>query len=96
MHDQSKLFEGSTIKNANPADFSLVVPLTAEKDESIVITLLSDLDTSVASGITTQQLKSFDMYVQTGSSTFKLQSAVITSANFAFNPREQFVVELEG
>ena len=36
------------------------------------------------------------MYVQTGSSVFKLENAVITSGNFAFNPREQFVVELEG
>jgi hypothetical protein len=90
------MFEGSTITKANPASFSFTVPLTEEKDESIVIDLLRDIVTTAEAGITTQQLKSFDMYVQTGSSTFKLQSAVITSANFAFNPREQFVVELEG
>ena len=96
LHDQSKMFEGSTITKANPASFSFTVPLTEEKDESIVIDLLRDIVTTAEAGITTQQLKSFDMYVQTGSSTFKLQSAVITSANFAFNPREQFVVELEG
>ena len=89
LHDQSKMFEGSTITKANPASFSFTVPLTIEKDESIVIDLLSDL-------VNNEQLKSFDMYVQTGSSVFKLESAVITSGNFAFNPREQFVVELEG
>ena len=89
LHDQSKMFEGSTITRANPASFSFTVPLTIEKDESIVIDLLSDL-------VNNEQLKSFDMYVQTGSSTFKLENAVITSGNFAFNPREQFVVELEG
>jgi len=83
------MFEGSTITKANPASFSFTVPLTIEKDESIVIDLLSDL-------VNNEQLKSFDMYVQTGSSVFKLESAVITSGNFAFNPREQFVVELEG
>ena len=89
LHDQSKMFEGSTITRANPASFSFTVPLTIEKDESIVIDLLSDL-------VNNEQLKSFDMYVQTGSSTFKLENAVITSGNFAFNPREQFVVEFEG
>jgi len=89
LHDQSKMFEGSTITKANPASFSFAVPLTLEKDESIVLDLLSDL-------VDNEQLKSFDMYVQTGSSVFKLENAVITSGNFAFNPREQFVVELEG
>ena len=96
LHDQSKMFEGSTITKANPADFSFVVPLTAEKDESIVITLLSDLDTSVASGITTQQLKSFDMYVQTGSTTFKLENAIITQADFNFTEKAQFAVQITG
>jgi len=43
LHDQSKMFEGSTITKANPASFSFTVPLTIEKDESIVIDLLSDL-----------------------------------------------------
>ncbi|HAI44280.1 MAG TPA: hypothetical protein DCM40_42340, partial [Maribacter sp.] len=89
LHDQSKMFEGSTITKANPASFSFVVPFTVEKDESIVIDLLGDL-------VTTQQLKSFDMYVQTGSSTFKLENAVITSGSFNFGAREQFVLELEG
>jgi len=90
------MFEGTTITKANPASFSFTVPLTIEKDESIVIDLLSDIVATADSGITDQQLKSFDMYVQTGSSTFKLESAVITSANFAFNPNSQFVVALEG
>ena len=110
LHDQSKMLQNSTITKANNANFSFTVPLTVEKDESIVIDLLSDLvaktgdpesnasdrhdhdDTVIAP----KQLKSFDMYVQTGSSVFKLENAVITSGNFAFNPREQFVVELEG
>ena len=88
LHDQSKMFEGSTITKANPANFSFEVPLTAEKDESIVITLLSDL--------TDAQLKSFDLYVQTGSSTFKIENAVITNADFAFATREQFSVAISG
>jgi hypothetical protein len=96
LHDQSKMFEGSNITKANPASFSFTVPFTLEKDESIVVDLLGDIVTTADAGITTQQLKSFDMYVQTGSSTFKLEGAVITSANFSFNPREQFRVVVGG
>ena len=96
LHDQSKMMEGTTITKANPAEFSFDVPLTVEKDESIVMDLLSDLVATSESDIETQQLKSFDMYVQTGSSTFKVDECVITSATFNFNPREQFKVSLQG
>jgi hypothetical protein len=96
LHDQTKMIEGSTITKANPAQFSFSVPLTAEKDESIVMDLISDLVSTVDSGITTQQLKAFDMYVQTGSATFKVASCVVTGADFAFNPRVQFLVAIEG
>jgi len=96
LHDQSKMIEGTTITKANPAQFSFTVPLTAEKDESIVMDLLSDLVVTSDSDIETQQLKSFDMYVQTTNSTFKIQSCVITSAEFAFNPRQEFSVNLSG
>ena len=89
LHDQSKMFEGSSITKANPASFSFDVPLTIEKDESIVLTLVSDLSSS-------NTINSFDMYVQTGSSTFKLEGAVITSASFDFIPENQFTMRVEG
>ena len=89
LHDQSKMFEGSSITKANPASFSFDVPLTIEKDESIVLTLASDLSSS-------NTINSFDMYVQTGSSTFKLEGAVITSASFDFIPTNQFTMRVEG
>ena len=96
LHDQSKMIEGTTITKANPAQFSFTIPLTVEKDESLVMDLLSDLVVTSESDIETQQLKSFDMYVQTGSSTFKQENCIVTSANFAFNPKDQFKVELQG
>ena len=96
LHDQSKMFEGTTITKANPASFSLEVPLTIEKDESIVLDLITDLVATSDSDIEEQQLKSFDMYVQTTNSTFKTEGCVITSADFAFNPREQFKISIEG
>ena len=96
LHDQSKMTDGTIITKANPAQFNFRVPLTIEKDESLVMDLLGDLIATSESDIESQQLKSFDMYVQTGSSTFKQENCVVTSANFAFNPREQFVVDLAG
>ena len=94
LHDQSKMFEGSSITKANPASFSFDVPLTTEEDdngkhwESIILTLASDLSSNI--------LNSFTMYVQTGSSTFKLEGAIITSASFDFIPQNQFTMRVEG
>ena len=96
LHDQSKMFEGSTITKANPASFSFDIPLTIEKDESIMLTLATELDTTTESGIVTQQLKSFDAYIQTGSSTFKLEGAIITGATLDFVNQNQFTLKLEG
>ena len=89
LHDQSKMFEGSIITTANPANFSYTIPLTLEKDESIVMDLITDL-------VDNEQLNSFDSYIQTGSATFKIENCVVTSANFNFDPRDQFKVEIEG
>ena len=88
LHDQSKMFEGSIINKANPASFSFEVPLTVEKDESIIIDLLGDL--------TDGQLKEFDIFVVTTNSTFKLENAIITSTELDFVPHNQFTVRLEG
>ena len=96
LHDQSKMFEGSIINKANPASFSFEVPLTIEKDESIILDLVLDLVATADSDIEDQQLKSFDMYVQTGSSTFKLEGAVITSANMDFIPENPITLRVEG
>ena len=96
LHDQSKMFEGSIINKANPASFSFEVPLTIEKDESIILDLALDLVATADSDIEDQQLKSFNMYVQTGSSTFKLEGAVITSASMDFIPQNPITLRVEG
>ena len=88
LHDQSKMFEGSIINKANPASFSFDVPLTIEKDESVIIDLLSDL--------TAGQLKKFDIFIVTTNSTFKLENAVITNGSMDFIPDNPFIIRLEG
>ena len=88
LHDQSKMFEGSVINKANPASFSFDVPLTIEKDESVIIDLLGDL--------TAGQLKKFDIYMVTTNSTFKLENAIISNADLDFVIENPFMVRLEG
>lgn len=78
LHNQSKMFQGAVVTKANPADFTFEVHLTTEKDESIVLDLLTDYDTSQSD----KQLKSFDMYLVSSKTTFKMEGCIITEGNF--------------
>ncbi len=89
LHDQTKMLEGATITSANAVDFSFTVPFTKEKDESPIIELLQSLDNN-------EQLTGFDMYIETGSSVFKVDGAVITSGDFSISPNSQFAVSVQG
>lgn len=78
LHDQSKMFKGAKVTTANPADFTFEVHLTSEKDESIVLNLLTDYDTSQ----TDKVLKTFDMYLVSSKTTFKMEGCIMTEGNF--------------
>ena len=78
LHDQTKMFQGTSITKANPADFSFTVHLTTEKDETIVKSLLTDYDATEGQ----TRIKTFDLYIVTGESTFKLNECVITNGDF--------------
>ena len=92
LHDQTKMFQGTTITKANPANFSFAVHLTQEKDESIVKSLLTDYDTSNGE----QLLKSFDLYIVTGESTFKLEGCVITQGEFNLAKGSPLILTVSG
>ena len=92
LHDQTKMFQGTSITKANPADFSFQVALTREKDESIVKSLLTDYDTSSGE----QLLKSFDLYFVTEESTFKLEGCVLTSGDFMFDRGKPLTLSVSG
>ena len=78
LHDQTKMFQGTSITKANPADFSFTVHLTTEKDETIVKSLLTDYDATEGQ----TRIKTFDLFIVTGESTFKLNECVFTNGNF--------------
>ena len=78
LHDQTKMFQGTSITKANPADFSFTIHLTKEKDETIVKSLLTDYDTTEGQ----TRIKTFDLYIVTGESTFKLNQCVLINGDF--------------
>ena len=86
------MFSGTSITKANPANFSFVIHLTEEKDESIVLDLLTDYDTSTGE----QLLKSFDMYIVTNESTFKLEGCIITQGEFSFARANPLQLSISG
>ncbi len=90
LHDQTKMFQGTSITKANPADFSFAVHLTKEKDESIVLDLLVDYDS------TGSNMKSFDLYIVTGESTFKLTECIITDGQFNLNKGSSLILTVSG
>jgi len=92
LHDQTKMFQGTSVTKANPANFSFAVHLTQEKDESIVKSLLTDYDTSNGE----QLLKSFDLYIVTGESTFKLEGCVITQGEFNLAKGSPLILNVSG
>ena len=78
LHDQTKMFQGTSITKANPADFSFTIYLTTEKDETIVKSLLTDYDATEGQ----TRINSFDLYIVSSESTFKLNECVITNGDF--------------
>ena len=92
LHDQTKMFRGTSITKANPADFSFETHLTTEKDEQIVLELLTDLVTTSGN----QQLKSFDLFVVSTNGTFKITGCVITQGEFSLQRNEPLKLRVSG
>jgi len=92
LHDQTKMFKGTSITKANPADFSFTTHLTTEKDEQIVLELLTDIVATTGD----QQLKSFDLYVVSTNGTFKLEGCVMTQGEFSFGKDSHLLLQVSG
>ena len=92
LHDQTKMFSGTTITKANPANFSFSVYLTEEKDETIVKSLLTEYDTSSGE----QLVKTFDLYVVSTESTFKIENCHINSGDFMFDIGQPLTLAVSG
>ena len=92
LHDQTKMFDGTTITKANPANFSFGVYLTEEKDETIVKSLLTEYDTSSGE----QLIKTFDLYIVSTESTFKVENCHIKNGDFVFDIGSPLTLKVSG
>ena len=92
LHNQSKMFRGTSITKANPDNFSFATHLTTEKDEQIVLELLTDIVTTTGD----QQLKSFDLFVVSTNGTFKIEGCVITQGEFRFGKDRHLILQVSG
>ena len=92
LHDQTKMFDGTTITKANPANFSFGVYLTEEKDETIVKSLLTEYDTSSGE----QLIKTFDLYIVSTESTFKIENCHIQNGDFQFDIQGPLLLNVSG
>ena len=92
LHDQTKMFNGTTITKANPANFSFGIYLTEEKDETIVKSLLTEYDTSSGE----QLIKTFDLYIVSTESAFKIQNCHIKTGDFVFERERPLTLNISG
>lgn len=82
LHSQN-MFEGSSISKANPANFDLSVNMLQQPDSRIIFDRLLDHN-------------SFDLYIKTEESVFKLQTSVITNGSFILEKNAPLVLEVSG
>lgn len=82
IHEQ-KMFEGSVINKANPADFSFTIPYLKEGDLSIVFSRLLDCAT-------------FTLYVSTQQNSFKLENCVMTNGSFVIEKLRPLSLSISG
>tara|TARA_Y100000592_G_scaffold34346_1_gene54626 strand:- start:5969 stop:6727 length:759 start_codon:yes stop_codon:yes gene_type:complete len=86
------MFDGTTITTANPASFSFGVYLTEEKDETIVKSLLTEYDTSSGE----QLIKTFDLYIVSTESTFKIENCHLQNGDFQFDINGPLLLNVSG
>jgi hypothetical protein len=82
IHEQ-KMFEGSVINKANPADFSFTIPYLKEGDLSVVFDKLLDCTT-------------FNLYISTPQTSFKIENCVVTNGSFVIEKLRPLSLSISG
>ena len=90
LHEQTNMFEASTINKANPANFEFSIPILRESDLSIVLDLLLDYDSSG------HNINYFDLYISTQKDIFKITSCVISEGNFTLEKLKPLGLSVSG
>ena len=96
LHNLSEMHEGSSITTANPAQFSLTIPMIRSSAglptyQHKLVTFGIDLENN--------QLKTFDLFIETLSEGYKankLTGCVVTGVNFRISRSGFLIAEIEG
>ena len=80
---EGKMFEGSVINKANPANFTVRFPALRENDFKILFDLALGMDP-------------FDIYVETSADVFHLDYCIIESGNFVLERTLPLTMEVSG
>lgn len=79
------MFEQSVINKANPANFEITIPAIREADLEILF------DKAIEAPLAT-----FDLYVQTAGEIFKIETCVVTNANFIVEKQRPLSLGISG
>ena len=90
LHEQHKLFDASSIKVANAADFSFTIPALSTNQMDVIFNLLVDFKT----GTTT--LNTFDLYLKLPNDVYKLRNCVITNGAFLIEKLQELRLTITG
>ena len=90
LSNQERLFDGSVINKANPAEFEFSFPALKDGDFSTIFDLLVNYKTA------TSTLNTFDLYIATNVDVYKLETAVITSGNFVIERSRPLRLTISG
>lgn len=92
LHSQYDMFEGAVITKANPANFTMTIPVLDESDMDVLISLLVNYDNTS----TEATINSADLYVENNSEVYKLEMAVIETGTFTIARDSIIVLSLSG
>ena len=91
IHEQGNLHDASSIKKANPANFTFTIPALDENDLDVVFNLLVDFKSG------TKTLNTFDLVIKFPSGDrYKLETCVITNGTFIIEKLENLKLTIAG
>jgi len=88
LHEQHKLHEASSIKQANPASFQLTIPALTQNTLDVIFNLLVDT--------TSNTLNTFDLYIKLPNDVYKLERCVITNGTFMIEKLQNLKLSIQG
>lgn len=90
LHAQNDLHDYAVVNNANPANFSFTTPIGDSTTTPIILELGGTYST------TTNNMTSFDLYIQSDNVIYKLQKCVIESLAFNIEMKSILTVSVSG